>query len=113
MKLVGISLMMLVSAPAAAADAAKGKSVYMANCMACHGTAGDGNGPAAMALDPKPRSFAEAAFWVDKTNEQVASIVKSGRPGTAMAPFPQLTEADMADLVAYLRTFEPSKPADK
>lgn len=95
----------LLSTAAMAADAERGKQVYTANCMACHGTQGDGQGPAAMALTPKPSNFTAAAFWDGRTDEALASSIKSGKPGTSMAPFPQLTDEDMASLVIYLKTF--------
>jgi mono/diheme cytochrome c family protein len=42
------------SAPAQAAD---GQAIYAQRCEVCHGAEGDGNGPAAANLDPKPRDF--------------------------------------------------------
>lgn len=93
---------------AANGDVAKGKTTYSANCMACHGPAGDGAGPAAPALDPKPADFTDAAFWKDRSDDDLKSVIKSGKPGTTMAPFPQLTDDQLTDLVAYLRTFEPA-----
>ena len=99
--------LLLLPGVAFAGDATKGKTTYSANCMACHGDKADGNGPAAMALDPKPADFTDAAFWSGKTDEDVKQVIKSGKPGTTMAPFPQLTDEQLADVVAYLRAFEP------
>ncbi len=96
---------LLISGSALAADTERGKQVYTANCMACHGTQGNGQGPAAMALTPKPSDFTQAAFWDGRSDEALANSVKTGKPGTSMAPFPQLTEKDMASLVDYLKTF--------
>ena len=98
-----------LSSTAFAADAAKGKSVYTANCMACHGADADGKGPAAMALDPKPTDFTQAAFWDGRENKELKKIIRTGKPGTPMAPFPQLSDDDVANLIAYLRKFEPSE----
>jgi high-affinity iron transporter len=95
---------LLISGSALAADAERGKQVYTANCMACHGTQGNGQGPAAMALTPKPSDFTQAAFWDGRSDEALARAIKTGKPGTSMAPFPQLTEKDMASLVVYLKT---------
>ena len=41
---------------------AKGKSAFTVNCVPCHGEKGDGTGPAAAALEPKPRNFAKDEF---------------------------------------------------
>ena len=40
-----------------AGDANAGKAVYERKCLLCHGEKGDGKGPAAELLDPKPRDF--------------------------------------------------------
>lgn len=88
-----------------AGDAAAGKPIYEANCTACHGSAGNGKGAAAVALTPKPSDFTAAAFWAGKTDAQVAASIKSGRPGTSMTAFTQLSDASLSDVTAYLRTF--------
>lgn len=90
---------------AAAGEAGAGKALYAANCTACHGVNGDGKGPAAIALNPKPTDFTTATFWAGRTDAQVAGSIRSGRAGTAMTGFTQLSETDVDNLVAYLRTF--------
>jgi Cytochrome c. len=42
------------------------------------------------------------AFWASRTAEQVKDTIKTGKPGTPMMPFAQLTDADLSNLVAYL-----------
>ena len=98
----------LVALPRAAAqDATSGKRVYDANCTACHGASGDGNGPAAIALTPKPRSFRDATWWDGKTEATVTASIKAGRPGTAMTPF-ALSDAELRDVYAYIKGFDPA-----
>jgi mono/diheme cytochrome c family protein len=95
---------LLVTA-AFAADPAAGKVLYAASCTACHGAAGDGKGPAAVALKPKPTDFTAAGWFAGKTDAQLVTAIRAGRPGTSMTPFTELSDAEAADLVAYLRTF--------
>ena len=64
-----------------------GERVYLERCSACHGEQGDGNGPAAAALDPRPQNFRDAAFWKNRTTAQLKQVVRRGKPGTLMAPF--------------------------
>lgn len=92
-----------------AADLAAGKTVYDANCTACHGTLADGKGPAAMGLRPKPTDFTLATYWAAKTDTDVAAAIRAGKPGTPMSAFTQLTDAQVNDIVGYLRSL--AKPA--
>jgi high-affinity iron transporter len=91
----------------ALADTTKGATLYQANCSACHGPELDGNGPAGAALQPKPPSFKDAAFWKDRDESAVKAAIKNGKPGTAMMPFAHLPDADIAAIVAYLVANKP------
>ena len=99
-----IAWIALMSPSVLAANAQRGEKLFMANCMACHGVEANGQGPAAAALKPPPRDFTDAAFWEGKTNQDVKKTIKTGRPGTAMMPFPQLSDKDLDDIIAFLRT---------
>ena len=98
-------------APAAAPvrDAARGQSVFDLRCAPCHGTGGGGDGPAAVAITPKPRNFRDAEFWKGRTGPQLRLVVRQGKPGTLMPPFEGvLSEAEIDDVVAYMEHFRPA-----
>ncbi len=40
----------------------KGRGIYFQRCSFCHGLLGDGEGPAAKYLDPRPRDFTLGTF---------------------------------------------------
>ncbi|MDP6934541.1 MAG: cytochrome c [Myxococcota bacterium] len=99
----------LFSTSAMAADPAAGKKQYDMLCVACHGGAADGKGPAAAALKPPPADFTSKKFWEGKKDESLRATIKNGKAGgsTGMAGFPHLNEQQINDLVAYLRTKQP------
>lgn len=87
--------------------AADGRSTYVAKCQACHGPEGKGDGPASRALPKPPRDFTSAAFWKGQTDAKLQATISQGKPGSAMRGF-TMSEPQLASLVAYLRTLQPT-----
>jgi mono/diheme cytochrome c family protein len=89
-----------------------GAEAYMLYCRACHGDSGAGDGPASYALRPPPRDFRLATYKfagvVDGLphDADLARIIRGGLNGTAMLPW-DIPEAQMAPLIAYIKTFSP------
>lgn len=84
---------------------AKGKAAFTTNCATCHGDKGDGNGPAAVALNPKPRNFAKDTFKAGMKVEQVFDTITKGLPGTLMTPYGHIAEQDRWALAYYVLSF--------
>jgi cytochrome c oxidase cbb3-type subunit 3 len=83
----------------------RGDVVYKTNCILCHGVKGDGKGRASVLFDPPPANLTLS----DKNDEYKKLIITLG--GKAMARSPvmpiwgeQLSEQQIDDVVAYLRT---------
>jgi cytochrome c oxidase subunit II len=74
----------------------QGEKVYAANCAACHQPTGKGMPPAFPALAGSKIATGPKAGHI--------GIVLKGKPGTAMAPFAQLPDADLAAVITYERT---------
>ncbi len=97
---------------AAAFDA---KVTFETVCGACHGLTGAGDGPAGEVLDPKPSSFADAAFWTDERDDAyLAKVITEGGASVGksplMAPFGgQFDEAQVAALVEHVKSFKPAE----
>ena len=87
-----------------------GKVVYEIRCAPCHGSAGTGDGPAAAALEPKPRNFRDPGFWRGRSRTSLKLTVEQGRPGTMMSPFKGvLSDAEIDDVVSYVESFRPAQ----
>lgn len=110
-----ITLALLLSAtPTVYADSFDEKTYFAQTCSACHGTAGKGDGAAAAALTPKPASFADPAFWTARTDDTVKKAIKQGGPAVGKSPLMAplgagLSDEQMAELIAYLKTFNAKK----
>ncbi|MEW6701282.1 MAG: cytochrome c [Bacteroidota bacterium] len=84
---------------------AKGKELYIANCSSCHGNNGMGDGPAAIALNPKPRNFVSADGWMQGRNiDQMFKTLNDGMPGSAMGAYEYIPASDRFAILAFIRT---------
>ena len=90
-----------------------GKMLYEAHCASCHGAKGDGNGPAAPYLWPKPRDFTTGIFKYRTTrggypsDVELLETMKKGIPGTSMPGWDMLKTADWRDILAVVKQFIP------
>jgi mono/diheme cytochrome c family protein len=89
-----------------------GKAIYDKHCSQCHGEQGDGKGPAAPHLRPRPRDFTSGKFKIRTTpngalptDDDLKSIIKRGMPYSSMPAWPQFNDQELAALVAYIKTF--------
>lgn len=80
----------------------RGKDLFQQLCSDCHGTAGRGDGPKAKSLDPKPANYTDARMAVRLSPARVAATIRFGVSGTAMVPFPQLSDDDRYALSFYV-----------
>ncbi len=91
----------------------KGKAAFKTNCTSCHGLEGLGDGPAATALNPKPRNFHEGYWHYGGGVARVVRTISEGSPGTAMPAFVGIPLADRISLAHFVRSLEPKLEADK
>lgn len=103
---------------------ALGKQSYEMYCAGCHGDNGDGEGPAARFLSPKPRDFrvgmlkfASVAAGQAPHDDDYLRTIQNGLAGTAMPSFRLVSREEQNAMVAYLRTFitepSPTGPGEK
>ena len=78
-----------------------GKALYVKNCLPCHGSTGDGKGPAGATLAPPPSNFKE----IQPDLDYVERVLRDGIPGTSMPVWKdQLSESDRAAVAHYVRS---------
>ena len=79
-----------------------GQQVYVANCIQCHGIAGDGNGFAASELDVAPTDFRNKRPSISES----IRVLQNGIDGLSMAPWnDRLSANEMLAVTHYLRGF--------
>jgi mono/diheme cytochrome c family protein len=91
----------------------KGRELFKANCTTCHGDNGQGDGPSASMLNPKPRNFHSVDSW--KNGSKVTQIYKTleeGIPGGGMASYNYMSPEERFALIHYIRTFAHNQPND-
>jgi mono/diheme cytochrome c family protein len=102
------------AAPAAGGDAAKGKALFNSNCASCHKLDSKATGPALRGVAAK-----HDMEWIYKWVHNSSDMIKSGdaeavklfeeNNKTVMTPFPQLSTADIDNIIAYTSEPLPAK----
>lgn len=91
----------------------KGRAAFEVTCATCHGTAGDGNGPAGLYLKPKPRHFGVDPFKQGDSVEAIFATLETGVPASTMVAFAHLPEEDRWALSWYVAHFLGTKDGKK
>ena len=87
---------------ATSAQLEAGRKIYNFRCYFCHGYSGNAQTVAASMLSPPPLDFtrADASQF---TPQHVLSVLREGKPGTAMQSFRNiLSEPEMAQVAAFV-----------
>lgn len=91
---------------------ARGRDLYGTYCVGCHGAQGDGEGPAARFLSPKPRDlrkakvkFAAVPSGSKPRDADLIATMDHGLRGTSMPSWRLLPADDKQAIVAYIKTF--------
>jgi mono/diheme cytochrome c family protein len=84
-------------------DSARGEALYRSNCVACHGEEGNGQGPRAYFILPKPRNFTHPASRSAFNRPHLFQAISRGRVGTEMAAWDTVLDAQsIADIAEYV-----------
>jgi mono/diheme cytochrome c family protein len=115
-KLLSFLTALLLSTNLLFADAAEGEKLFNANCTACHAINDKVVGPALKDVDKR-----HTEAWLIKWIKNSQAMVKSGDAEalkiyneynqSVMTAFPQLSEADIDNIIAYTSTPKEEAPA--
>lgn len=91
-------------APSVAPDLSKGAQLFQANCSACHGAQGHGDGSMAASLDPKPTALSDRTRARERSLLALHQVISSGVEGTAMPSFVRFSDDDRWALAFFVGT---------
>lgn len=99
----------------AAVSPARGKELYKANCVACHGESGKGDGPGAGVLKPPPRDHTDGTYMSTLSDQEIGDIIRmggamKGKPG--MPSHPQINGRDLDAIVNYVRSLSQQRTSN-
>lgn len=84
-------------------SAERGKALYQYNCATCHGEEGDGRGPRAYFINPKPRNFLHAASRAALNRPTLQRVISKGKLRTEMPAWEKVFDAQqIADVGEYV-----------
>lgn len=86
-----------------AASIAKGREVYVKECVSCHGTAGKGDGPQAKDLEKKPQDLMTAKVLGQSDGALFWKLTEGRKP---MASYEKFSEGDRWAVINYLRSLK-------
>jgi mono/diheme cytochrome c family protein len=110
----------VVRAPASDAGSAapeaatRGRAVFESHCVTCHGASGKGDGRVARLYNPKPSDLTAST----QSDSYKSNIIRKGGASVGRSVIMpawggELSDAEIGDLVAYLRLIGPRAVADR
>lgn len=119
---IALVLALAAASAGSGADRALGRRTYVANCASCHGGSGRGDGTMGRSLQPPPRDFTQARFRFDTdgdgrtgTDDDLRNVIRNGAGPYGGSPlmdgFDVFGDAELADLIAFLRSLASSNSA--
>lgn len=66
--------------------AATAATLFAQRCVPCHGSTGQGDGPASASLNPKPRKYADSTWQASVDDAYIEKIIKFGGAAVGKSP---------------------------
>lgn len=97
-------------APTEVPEVRRGRALYDDQCASCHGSSGNGKGPASEGLKPSPIAFTDKERAGERSIFALYQVIGQGIDGTSMASFAHLPSQDRWALAFYVGSL--AYPAD-
>jgi mono/diheme cytochrome c family protein len=117
---VGLLARAARATPPDSSAAARGRLAFDRYCISCHGVKGDGRGPTADWVDPRPRVLTSGIFKFRSTpsgelptDDDLYRTISRGLAHTFMPRWESLTEIERRDLVQYVKSLSPRFTQDQ
>ncbi|MFT3926656.1 MAG: cytochrome c [Myxococcales bacterium] len=89
--------------------------LFSRRCASCHGASGRGDGLAATAMDPRPRNLSDAQWQSSVSDADITQAIREGglarNLSPSMPPHPDLSPAQLAELVTFIRGLRAEPPS--
>lgn len=104
-----VAVALLPGLALAQGNAEKGKGLFAQYCAACHGPSGNGDAPAAAALNPKPKDLTDKAYMAGLKDQYLFDLIQKGGAAVGKSPLippfgAQLKDGDIRDVIAFVRS---------
>jgi len=87
-----------------------GRTLFESRCFVCHGRTGQGNGPAAVGLNPPPADFTKPTWQAGISDPDLMRVIKDGGSALGrsplMPPNGDLNERQIEALIAFVRSLK-------
>ncbi len=98
----------------------RGAKLFARSCAACHGRLGQGDGPGADDLDPRPRDLSSTDFRYRTTESgstpsaaDLRRTIRRGLPGSSMPGFGDLfSDRELDQLITFVQSLNDREPTD-
>jgi mono/diheme cytochrome c family protein len=86
-----------------------GEGNFMANCVACHGPQGKGDGVLVDSLDVKPRDLTNKSIIASRTDEYLFKVIKHGGVSVGLSDSMPLwgttfSDVEIKNIIKHIRT---------
>jgi cytochrome c oxidase cbb3-type subunit III len=87
-----------------------GRILFETRCFVCHGRTGQGNGPAAVGLNPPPADFTKPTWQAGISDADMMRVIKDGGAAlgrsAVMPPNGDLNQQQIEALIAFVRSLK-------